>query len=78
MQVVLSATLSPLYCVLGVFHMSIDTLVQNFCSSSFLISILFSLALNLHVKSHLGVVMGTETVVTITIRITKCSLLRSN
>jgi len=29
MQVVLSATLSRLYCVLGDFLMSTDTLVQN-------------------------------------------------
>jgi len=30
MQVVLSATLSRLYCVLGDFYTSNDTLVQNF------------------------------------------------
>jgi len=30
MQVVLSATLSHLHCVLGDFHISTDTLVRNF------------------------------------------------
>jgi len=30
MQVVLNATISRLYCVLGDFHMSTDTLLQNF------------------------------------------------
>ena len=49
MKVVLSAT-SRLYCVVGDFHMSNDTLVQNVLAvfSTFVPS-----ALNLPVKSHL-------------------------
>jgi len=51
MQMVLSATLSRLYCILEDIHMSTDTLVQVF--TSFLISTLVPLAPNLPTKSHL-------------------------
>jgi len=50
-QVVLSATLLCLYYVLGDFHMPTDTLVQTFFTS-FLISTLVPLPLNLHMKSQ--------------------------
>jgi len=40
-QVVLSATLSRLYCVLGDFHVSIDTLVQNFSRAFWFVSLFY-------------------------------------
>jgi len=50
MQVVVSATLSLLYYVLGAFLMFTDTLVQY---TSFLIATLAPLALNVPMKSQL-------------------------
>jgi len=52
MQLVLSATLSRLYLVLGNFHTSTDVLVQNLFS--FLISTCVSLAQNLPIRRTSG------------------------
>ena len=51
MQLVLSATSSHLYCVLGDFHMSTDTFGAKLFAN-FLISTLVPVALNLLMKSH--------------------------
>jgi len=56
MQVVLSATSSRPYRVLGDFFMSTDTLVLN----SFMVSTLVPLASNLPMKHTYGVVKGAE------------------
>jgi len=52
MQVVLSATLSRLLSELGDFCISTDTLVQKLITT-FLISHLVPLALNMPIESHL-------------------------
>jgi len=65
---VLMHNLSCLYCMLGDFHKSTDTLVQK-CLLYFLISTLVSLSLSLPMKSHLLSGLRCQTVITIAVRI---------